>query len=68
MQESITAAMSVVRRRARSLGIAKFYERTISTFTCPEGAAQGWSVGRYWHCHRHHLVADRHSGARADGR
>ncbi|WP_312264751.1 endopeptidase La [Rivihabitans pingtungensis] len=39
MQESITAAMSVVRRRARSLGIAKdFYEKNDIHIHLPEGA------------------------------
>ncbi len=39
MQESVTAAMSVVRRRARSLGIAKdFYEKNDIHIHLPEGA------------------------------
>ena len=39
MQESITAAMSVVRRRARSLGIANnFYEKNDIHIHLPEGA------------------------------
>ena len=37
MQESITAAMSVVRRRHAAWVLPKtFTKRTISTFTCPK--------------------------------
>ena len=69
MQESIQAALSVVRSRAAALGIAEelLSEDRSAYPLAGRRDSQGWSERRYRHVYGDGLGADRHSGARRCG-
>ncbi len=65
MQESIQAALTVVRSRADKLGInSDFYENVIFTFTFRKGDAERRSERRYRDVYRAGLLSDGESGTR----
>lgn len=60
MQESIQAALTVVRARAEKLGInPDFYENVTSTSTFGRCDAERWSECRYCYVHRAGFLPDR---------
>jgi ATP-dependent Lon protease len=65
MQESVQAALSVVRKRARSLGIKDdFYQKSdIHIHVAGGRHSQGWSVGRGRFVHGAGFGPDRYPGS-----